>query len=342
MDRAIFLAGLGLGKTKSNPLVGAVLVKDNKIIGEGYHREFGKAHAEVEALKGLTKEECEGAILFVTLEPCNHFGKTPPCTHLILEKGIKKVFIGSLDPHPLVSGSGIEYLRNNGVVCEVGMMEKECRAINKRFFCAIEKKRPYIVLKWAQSLNGILGTGNPEEPLKGKISNEWSKLYTHRWRSEEQAILVGCNTLLNDNPLLNLRFGQGNHPVILILDPNGRIKSTRYQVFKNKKKDDIIIFTQNKNPEIPEEFQKIIPKENYHLKYILEELINSGIHSVLVEGGPATHQFFIDENYWDEIRFFESNEILQGKVKSPEIKNAVFIHSEKIADNTYYQLLPKA
>lgn len=342
MERAIFLAGLGLGKTKSNPLVGAVVIKNNVIIGEGFHHAFGKPHAEVEALKSLNSEDCSQATLYVTLEPCNHHGKTPPCTDLIIEKGIKKVVVGCLDPHPLVSGKGIEKLKQNGIDVEVGFEEPACREINKRFFSAHEKQRPYIILKWAQSANAIIGTGKVNEPLKGKISNEFTFPYTHRWRSEEQALLVGCNTILNDNPALNVRLWEGNHPVVIILDPNQKIKHSDFRVFENKKPGELFIFSKTNNPQIPADFQRILPEQDYHLNNIMKELIKLNLHSLLVEGGSITLQHFLDLQLWDEIRYFESVDFVEGSIKAPVIKNAALVHTQKISDNTYFHLLPKA
>jgi diaminohydroxyphosphoribosylaminopyrimidine deaminase / 5-amino-6-(5-phosphoribosylamino)uracil reductase len=342
MERAIFLARLGLGKTKSNPLVGAVLVKDNQILGEGYHHQFGGAHAEVEALKNLSKEECEDACLYVTLEPCSHFGKTPPCTDLILEKGIKKVIISNKDPHPLVSGKGIEKLRNSGVEVIVGFSESECKEMNIRFFTKLDKKRPYILLKWAQSMNGIMGIGKINDPTKGKISNSLTLPYTHRWRAEEQAILVGCNTILNDNPLLSVRAWTGDNPLVIIIDPNGRIDTEKHKIFHEKSAKEVIILSIKDRVPKPSQFHLLFDKNEFELSNLLGHLAEKEINSVMVEGGSKTLQQFIDSGNWDEIRYFQSNDFLKGEIKAPTIKNAILQKKISIGNNFLSILKPQA
>jgi len=340
MERAIFLAEKGLGKTKSNPLVGAVVVKDGNIIGEGFHAEFGGPHAEVEALKNIPTNLSIGASIYVSLEPCNHFGKTPPCTNLIIEKGIKKVYIGNKDPHSLVNGKGIEKLIHNDIEVSCGLMEKECFEMNRRFMTRVMKSRPYIILKWAQSHNGIMGTGVQNDALKGKISNERTLAYTHKWRSEEQAILIGCNTVINDNPLLNVRYWIGENPIIIIIDPHGKINPDNYRLFKDKNADEVIIFSKMENANPSNKFQWLIEDNSFGLDIILKKLADHGINSIMVEGGSTTLQHFIDESLWDEIRYFTSSEILNGRIIAPTLKKMKLINENYIGDNLLRQLHP--
>jgi diaminohydroxyphosphoribosylaminopyrimidine deaminase/5-amino-6-(5-phosphoribosylamino)uracil reductase len=340
MSRAIFLAKLGLGKTLSNPLVGAVVVKNNRIIGEGFHHAFGGAHAEVEALKHLSAEDCVDAALYVTLEPCSHFGKTPPCADLILKKGIKKVYIGNVDPHPLVGGKGIEKLKQAGVEVALGILEEACKEMNVRFFTRLEKKRPYVILKWAQSLNGVMGLGYIHDPSKGKISNALTVPFTHRWRSEEQALLVGCNTIINDHPMLNVRAWTGKNPIIIILDPNGRIDGKQYKIFEGKTAKDIMVFSVDDKISRPEDFRILLKAEEFTLTNILSHLAQKDINSLMVEGGSKTIQQFLDASLWDEIRYFQSDSFLSGTVMAPAIKNAYLHEKITIANNTLYTFKP--
>lgn len=340
MSRAIYLAQLGLGKTLSNPLVGAVVVKNNRIIGEGYHHVYGGAHAEVEALKDLSVEDCKDAALYVTLEPCSHFGKTPPCADLLLEKGIKKVYVGNVDPHPLVGGKGIEKLKQAGVDVEVGILAEACKKMNIRFFTRLEKKRPYVILKWAQSLNGVMGMGYIHDPSKGKISNALTLPYTHRWRSEEQALLVGCQTIINDKPLLNVRAWTGKDPIIIILDPNGRIDGKQYKIFEGKSAKEIMVFSVDDQINRPEDFHILLKAEEYTLTNILSHLAKNDIQSLMVEGGSKTLQHFLHDGLWDEIRYFQSDSLLAGSVKAPVITNACPEEKITIDNNTLFTFKP--
>ena len=320
MKRAIQLAEFGLGNTLSNPLVGAVLVKNGNIISEGFHKKFGGPHAEVEALKKLSNDETSNSELYVTLEPCNHTGKTPPCCELIIEKKIKKVWISHKDPNPLVNGSGIKRLIQAGIEVHVGLLEKESRFMNRRFITRYEKDRPYVILKWAETSDGYLGFGEENEPTKGLISDSFSSLLSHRWRSEEQGILVGVNTILNDNPKLTNRKTQGPSPKIFILDPSQKLTGHSLNCVVGRRPSEIIFVTkhENKNQEISPEIE-IETCQPYTTDQILKQIAQRNINSILVEGGAITHSNFLTEEHWDEIRVFRSNKFLGRGLKAANI-----------------------
>ena len=316
MFRCLQLAQYGVGYVAPNPMVGAVLVYDDRIIGEGYHHHFGEAHAEPNAINSVKQPELlQDATLYVSLEPCSHYGKTPPCADLIVKSGIQRVVIGTKDPNPKVSGRGVEILQNAGIEVIVGIMEKECRELNKRFFIFQEQKRPHILLKWAQTQDGFMDRkrrDNTESPLQ--ISNAITKQMTHKMRSENQAILVGVNTVLLDNPSLTVRDWTGKSPVRIAIDRQGRIP-TNFNLMDGSVRT--IIFTEilRKN-EHNLEFVKINFDE-HALPNILQNLFEQNIHSVMVEGGASILNIFIEAGLWDEANIEVSPLRIADGVKAP-------------------------
>jgi diaminohydroxyphosphoribosylaminopyrimidine deaminase/5-amino-6-(5-phosphoribosylamino)uracil reductase len=331
MSRCIGLAGNGLGNTAPNPMVGCVIVHDGKIIGEGFHIKFGEAHAEVNAIRRVIEksgnEILEKSQLYVSLEPCSHFGKTPPCTDLIISKKIPKVFIGCMDTFSEVNGEGIRKLKDSGIDVQYGILENECRELNKRFFTAHEKKRPYIILKWAQSQDGFIAAKKQTGENRW-ISNEFSRKLTHKWRSEEQAILIGSNTVNTDNPHLTTRDWPGKNPLRVILDPSDTLHPDSH-VLDNSAQT--LIFTQAKKQaaEKTEWIAADLLKNN--LQDVLCELYTRNIQSVIVEGGAMTLQNFINLDMWDESRIFIADKFLNGGVQAPSIDFTQIISQENIA-----------
>lgn len=308
MKKALDLAKKGASYVYPNPMVGCVIVKDNKIISEGYHQYYGGNHAEVNAIKYLDEKnfkEWDKVTMYVTLEPCSHYGKTPPCSNLIIEKGIKNVVIATIDPNPTVSGNGIRQLLENDVCVKTGVLEKEAQLLNKRFFTYHQKKRPYIILKWAQTRDGYISRKNFLSREENIISSDEALKIVHQWRSEEQSILVGYNTVVQDNPQLNVRYVKGKNPVKIILDRNGHLDTNKYQVFQGNEK--VIIFNTLKNDSINHLLYIKINWNNW-VKEVTNYLYNLQILSVFVEGGNKTLQKFIDECLFDEIRIIKSKD----------------------------------
>jgi diaminohydroxyphosphoribosylaminopyrimidine deaminase/5-amino-6-(5-phosphoribosylamino)uracil reductase len=324
MHRALFLAKLGLGKVAPNPLVGCVIVHDNIIIGEGYHQFYGGPHAEVNALKQVENPDLlKKATVYVTLEPCSHFGKTPPCSDLLIKSGVKNVVIGTRDSNPLVSGKGIEKLKKAGIDVIENVLENECRKINRRFFTFHEKSRPYVILKWAQTSDGYLDKHRSSDEIGiNWITEPETKSLVHKWRSEEQAILVGRNTIMNDNPSLTVRDFSGKNPIRIVIDSQLAISN-----MKNVFSDDAetLVFNRIKNEKIGNTEWIKIQETNTDL--ILKELYKRGIQSVLVEGGSRTLQYFIIDNVWDEARVIVGNAQFGGGVKAPVLN--------KLPNDTY-------
>lgn len=316
MSRCIALAKNGLGTTYPNPMVGSVIVYEDKIIGEGWHQKAGEPHAEVNAVNSvLDKSLLKKATIYVSLEPCSHFGKTPPCCDLIIKNKIPNVVVGTVDPFSEVSGKGIKKLIEAGIHVTVGILEDECNELNKRFFTFHQKKKPYIILKWAQSQDGFIAPLEKTEQKPVWISNTYSRQLVHKWRTEEQAILAGTQTVIDDNPKLNARDWKGNNPIRIILDQNNRIPKEN-AVFDNQIKT--IVFTNSENS-ISEEnitFERIDFKENI-AKQIVATLYNHNIQSVIIEGGLQTLQTFIDANLWDEARIFTGKTTLNKGIKAP-------------------------
>lgn len=315
MSRVIQLAQSGKGLVEPNPLVGCVIVRNTEIIAEGFHAAYGGAHAEVNAInrvndKSLLKE----STLYVNLEPCSHHGKTPPCVDLILKHKIPKVIIANQDPNHLVNGSGIDVLKNSGVEVIVGILEQEGRFLNRRFFTFQEKKRPYIILKWAESKDGFIDKIRSEKNTSPtSISSSASKQLSHQWRTEEQAILIGKNTALLDDPLLTARLFSGRQPVRVIIDKENTLPKN-LAVFNSDTKT--ICYNQVTTETNGNYYFKKI-EFNDTLNEILSDLYNEQILSIIVEGGAYTLQQFIDAELWDEARVFSSDAILKEGISSP-------------------------
>lgn len=318
MRRCIQLAKNGLGTTYPNPMVGSIIVCNGEIIGEGWHKKSGEPHAEVIAINSVKdKSLLKKSTIYVSLEPCSHYGKTPPCGDLIIKNGIPNVVIGTVDPNIKVAGNGIKKLMEGGATVTIGILEKECKELNNRFFTFHEKKRPYIILKWAESQDGFIAPLAKLEQKPVWITNEFSRQLVHKWRSEEQAILVGTQTVIDDNPKLDIRDWTGNNPVRLILDQHNRISKDSH-IYDNKVKT--IIFSQLENANDRENliFEVINFKQNL-AQQILGVLHKHQIQSVIIEGGRQTLQTFIDENLWDEARILVGNVIFKNGTKAPNI-----------------------
>ena len=324
MSRCLQLAKLGAGNVAPNPMVGSVLVYEDKIIGEGFHKKYGEAHAEVNCINSVSDENksfIEKSTMYVSLEPCSHFGKTPPCSNLIIKEKIKKVVIGCRDIFEKVDGKGIERLRNAGVEVVTGVLENESKDLNKRFFTFHRQKRPYIILKWAQSANGKIGYDNE----RVFISNNYSNRLVHKWRSEEAAILVGKNTVLKDDPVLTTRLWRGKNPLRIVIDPKLELPASS-KVFNEEAKT--IIYNLLKNAS-EGNLQYIQLEQEDFLQRLLSSLYENDIQSVLIEGGPKTLQVFIDQNLWDEARVISNSEmVIEEGINAPEMKNFELIREE--------------
>lgn len=304
IERTLHLARLGCYYVAPNPMVGAVLVNaEGDILAEGWHKQFGGPHAEVECF-GASRCAMKECTLFVNLEPCSHYGKTPPCAKMIIEKGVGRVVVGMLDPNPLVAGKGVQMLRDAGIEVVVGVMEKECRELNKRFICLHEKKRPYVTLKWAQTADGYLDKFRVESlefregPLV--ISTAWTKQLVHQMRAENMAILVGSGTALADNPGLKTTRWPGRNPIRVLLDRRGRVPM-------NSK-----IFS--------DDAETIVYRDNTEWQYVLGDLAKRGIHSVMVEGGAEILNMIIQDGTWDEMHIEVSDKALgEEGVQAPKV-----------------------
>lgn len=337
IKRCIDLAKNGFGTTYPNPMVGSVIVYNDQIIGEGWHKKAGEPHAEVNAVRSVKdKSLLKKATIYVSLEPCSHFGKTPPCCDLIIANEIPNVVVGTVDPNEKVAGNGIKKLIAAGANVTVGILENECYELNKRFFTFHNKKRPYIILKWAESQDGFLApekqTGQERKPVW--ITNTYSRQLVHKWRSEEQAILVGTQTVVDDNPKLNTRDWSGNNPVRVVLDQNNRISQDSF-IFDDSVKT--IIFTkseinfsaENTTFELIDFNQNIIPQ-------ILSVLYQNQIQSVIIEGGLQTLQAFIDQDIWDEARIFIGKTTFNKGTKAPILQKKTTIKTHIQNDELIY------
>ncbi len=334
MQRCIELARLGAGTVAPNPMVGAVLVHKGMIIGEGHHRQYGQAHAEVNCIASVAPEHRElinQSVLYVSLEPCAHHGKTPPCADLIIQKQVPEVVIGCRDPFKEVDGKGIEKLKAAGVRVVTGVLEEACRELNKRFFTFHTKHRPYIILKWAQTADGRMAGHNDEARLL--ISNEYSNRLVHKWRSEEAAIFVGTNTARLDNPSLTTRLWTGNHPVRLVLDLDltlpatlrlfdGSVRTIVFNTLKQEEKNNLLYYQVSRDEDLLEQVNRALYKMH--------------IQSVLVEGGGRLLQSFFDDELWDEARIITNGEMLHPTgLPAPdagemELQESLTLHSDTI------------
>lgn len=299
MRRCIELARNGLGTTYPNPLVGSVIVHDGKIIGEGWHKKAGEAHAEVNAVNSVAdKSLLRESSIYVNLEPCSHFGKTPPCCDLIIANNIPNVIVGTSDPNEKVAGNGIRKLQAAGKNVTVGVLGAQCLELNRRFFTFHNKKRPYIILKWAQSRDGFIGPANRNEARPVWITTPRSRQLVHKWRTEEHAILIGTQTAIDDNPELTARDWAGNNPVRIVIDRSHRIPKENH-IFDNQAKTIALSATPLGYAQT-----EIINFDENAIPQICEALWRNDIQSVIVEGGRQTLQAFIDAGVWDEARVF--------------------------------------
>ncbi len=341
MLRCIQLGKKGLGTTAPNPMVGCVIVHNDKIIGEGFTNPYGGAHAEVNAINSVKdKKLLSNAVLYVSLEPCSHFGKTPPCTNLIIEHKIPEVFIGLQDPHDKVAGRGIEKLKASGCKVTIGVLEKECRVHHKRFLSFQEKKRPYIILKWAETEDGFMAPASKmraKNPTPFWITNTYSKQLVHKWRSEEQAILVGTNTVLADNPKLNVRNWEGKHPIRVILDKDLNVPSN-FHVLNAKIKTIVLTQTDDSSKYLNGIDYELIDFSSEIVQQICSVLFKHSITSLFVEGGSKTLQTFIDSDLWDEARIFKGTTTFNSGIPSPKISGKL-IETKPIISDTLSLLI---
>lgn len=333
MQRAIDLAQLATGQNAPNPRVGAVIVHQDRIIGEGYHQQYGQGHAEVNAVAAVGAADrslLPTSTLYVTLEPCFHQGKTPPCVQLVLREKIARVVIACKDPFEKVAGRSIALLKERGVVVTVGVLEQEAIRLARRFFTTVQKKRPYIILKYAQSQDGFMG--NPDKRVL--ISNAFSQRLVHQWRREETAILVGTNTALLDDPSLTNRFWAGRQPLRLVIDRSLRLP-------RNLKLFDgtlpTWVFTTQANPPTWENVRFVqLDEQDSFLEQLLVYLHQQKIQSVLVEGGAQVLESFLEANLWEEARILQSSTRLEEGIVAPQIAAAHYHHVTPLLDNTLF------
>jgi diaminohydroxyphosphoribosylaminopyrimidine deaminase/5-amino-6-(5-phosphoribosylamino)uracil reductase len=341
MRRCLDLALLGAGHVAPNPMVGSVLVYsdpgtgEERIIGEGYHEQYGEKHAEANCIASVSEADqplISRSTIYVSLEPCAHYGKQPPCADLIIEKKIPRVVAGCRDPFPLVDGKGIEKLRAAGVEVEVGLLEGECVELNRRFFTFNMKHRPYVVLKWAQSGDGkIGGTG------RTFISNEYSNRLVHKWRAEEAGILVGTRTAMMDDPALTVRLWNGPDPVRLVIDKELRLPMAS-RLLDGTVRTVVFNLLRHEEGGMVEYYQ--LSPDSSLVQQVGMALAQLKIQSVLVEGGARLLQTFIDEGYWDEARVITNNELLLPRgLSAPELKAARLERTETLEGDTirYYR-----
>jgi diaminohydroxyphosphoribosylaminopyrimidine deaminase / 5-amino-6-(5-phosphoribosylamino)uracil reductase len=328
MQRCLDLASKGLGSVAPNPLVGSVIVHNDRIIGEGYHRVFGGPHAEVNAIASVKETSLlPESTLYVNLEPCSHFGKTPPCSDLIIRKRIKRVVIGSVDPFDVVTGKGIARLRNNGCDVSVGVLKSHCLAINKRFFTFHEKKRPFIILKWAQTADGFIDALRPadSELRPAWITSEKLRILVHKWRSEEPAIMVGTHTALADNPRLNVREWSGKQPLRIVVDRELKLPR-KLHLFDNRLETLVLNDRLDKKEHRTTYLKMAFENELVSLSHLMHYLFEKGIQSVLVEGGQKLIQSFVKQGLWDEARVFSGPQFFGEGIKAPAIKPTNLSH----------------
>lgn len=340
MQRALELAELGILTARPNPLVGAVIVKDKRIIGEGFHYRAGEPHAEVNAVNSAPAELLEGSTIYVNLEPCSHFGRTPPCAEMLVKKGLGRVVIGTVDTSSKVSGKGIEILRKGGCVVETGVLEKECRDINRRFFTFHESGRPYIILKWARTRDGFIDRErNGDKTVKPNwITGEAEQTLVHRWRAEEHSILVGTNTLINDNPRLTARKIDGPDPLRIVLtgrdvfppglhlmEDGGRtliLSGAPLKTISGKAVENILIRDRHRA-----------------LEELIDELMKREIQSLIVEGGANILRQFIEKSLWDEARIFTGDIEFGSGIVAPE-PGGTTINEKSFEGSTLVYLKP--
>ncbi|MFI5156005.1 MAG: bifunctional diaminohydroxyphosphoribosylaminopyrimidine deaminase/5-amino-6-(5-phosphoribosylamino)uracil reductase RibD, partial [Chitinophagales bacterium] len=309
MERCLQLAACGMGYTAPNPIVGAVLVHNGLIIGEGFHQRYGEAHAEVNCINNVREEDLgkiPKSTLYVSLEPCAHYGQTPPCADLIISKKIPHVVIGCRDPFKEVDGKGMEKLIRAGLRVESGILERECRELNRRFFIYVTASRPYVLLKWAQTNDGFIANKDHSRIF---ISNEFTNRLVHKWRSEEAAILIGTNTALDDNPSLTVRHWTGTQPLRVILDMNLRLP-THLKVFETE--SPLIVFNSKKEGDENHIQFRMLDSNLPLIPQMMQELMALKVQSLIVEGGKILLQSFIDSGIWDEARVIQNKFLFAG------------------------------
>lgn len=319
MQRCVALAEQGLGTTAPNPMVGSVIVYNDQIIGEGFHTAFGKPHAEVMAVNSVKdKSLLAESVMYVSLEPCCHFRKTPPCTQLIIKHKIKKVVVGTLDPFPAVAGKGIQQLKDTGIDVVYGVEEELCKNLNQRFLTFHNKKRPYIILKWAQSADGFIDVVRTDDASRILwISGEQARVLVHKWRAEEQAIMIGANTARLDNPSLTTRYWHGSNPLRVVVDKDSGLTAS-LNVFKNDA--ETLYITGKFNDALPKNVEQIVLDFSKDvIPEIFSVLVEKNIQSVLVEGGSELLNTLILMQMWDEARVFTANVLFGRGVAAPEI-----------------------
>jgi len=331
IKRCLQIAKNGLGSTRPNPMVGAVIVYNNTIISEGFTSEYGGNHAEVNAINAVKdKSLLAKSTIYVTLEPCSHFGKTPPCSDLIASHKIPNVVIGCIDDNPEVAGKGIAKLKASGCNVTVGVLETECKEHHKRFFTFHNKKRPYIILKWAETKDGFIAPKTKDEQKPVWITNTYSRQLVHKWRAEEQAILVGTNTVLEDNPSLTVRDWTGKNPIRVALDKNLKL-NTDASIFNDEAETLVISSEKNKSQSKKIEFIDWSLKDVI-AKQICDVLHHKNINSIIIEGGAKTLQTFIDEELWDEARIFVGHSQFNEGTKAPELKGQLISETDILED----------
>lgn len=325
MRRCLDLALKAEGMTYPNPMVGSVIVYEGKIVGEGFHLRSGGSHAEVIAINSVhDKSILKRSTLYVNLEPCSHFGKTPPCADFIISNQIPGIVIGTSDTSAKVSGKGIKKLRDSGCEVKVGILEAECRRLNRRFFTFQEKRRPYITLKWAQSADGYLDIRRNPENSTGPtwISGKPERVLVHKWRAAEQAILVGAGTVRADDPHLNVREWKGADPLRLILSSSGSFSSG---LTESKTGSNVVVFTHNNEAQIPGSSKVVLSEDLSSSLQICEFLYSSGIQSLFIEGGADVLNHFISTGLWDEARIFTGKVFFNDGVSAPAIKGNLLL-----------------
>lgn len=329
IKRCFELAQKGLGRTSPNPLVGSVVVHDQRIIGEGYHHQCGEAHAEVNALNSVKERDLlPFSTLYVNLEPCSHYGKTPPCALRIIDERVKRVVISNVDPYEKVAGRGIQLLRNEGIEVVTGVLEEEGAWLNRRFFTFHQKKRPYIILKWAQTRDGFMDIDRLQSPIDSSnwITNDEMNSLVHRWRAEEDAIMIGSNTAINDNPQLNVRHWVGESPIRVVIDTEHQIASD-YHIFDGSVPT--FIFVDKPYSDLNTTIEQIELPRTQRLGFVMDSLYQRGVQSVIIEGGKLLLQSMIDGNLWDEARVLTGSKHF-GKGLSAPIISKLPISSESL------------
>lgn len=336
MQRCLALAAKGIGYVAPNPLVGCVIVYEGRIIGEGYHQQYGGPHAEVNAINSVTDESLlQHATLYVNLEPCSHYGKTPPCANLIVAKKIPRVVIGSYDPNPLVAGKGIELLRENGVEVVTEVLKDECDFLNRRFLTFHTQKRPYIILKWAQSTDGFIA------PLDNKpywLTNDASKKLVHQWRAEEPGIMVGLNTVLADDPQLTVRLVNGKNPVRITFDRDMTLTPLEWRILDMKTQTYVFNAKDTVATSYIAYFK--IDFDGDLIAQVLTKLHEENIQSLIVEGGAKLLTSFISSGYWDEARIFYTPVQLGNGLKAPTLQGKL-LEERHLEDDLLRIFLPR-